>query len=419
MSGLNPTERIAESPRMSAAHAICHVCRHGRVEPIAGFSGLRRVTSDCRPWRAGGSIGVCGSCATVQKLIDQAWRDEASQIYGQYQPYYQSRSAVDQVVFDQDSGLAKPRSQRILEAVRSFSDFAPAGRMLDVGCGTGAMLRAFSDLMPQWELNGLEPNLTNREALLSIPGMKQAFECPLVEAPGSFDVISMIHVLEHVEDPLQFLRHAAEKLRPQGHLLIEVPFFPDNPYDLAVADHCTHFTVATLAPLLAAAGLEPVAMRTDVVAKEITALARRSSARPEATLAGVRSEQAAGTLRAAQTAVDWLQQVAGSARAVAELGHFGLFGTSISANWLFGELQEQIRFFVDEDPQRIGTTYYDRPVIHPADVATGSHVFMNLPHALAARIAARLQRPGVQFHLPPPYQNRFEDAAAPRTTPLK
>lgn len=40
---------------------------------------------------------------------------------------------------------------------------------------------------------------------------------------GFFDVISLFHVLEHIDDPLPFLKTCRGRLRPGGHIVIAVP----------------------------------------------------------------------------------------------------------------------------------------------------------------------------------------------------
>jgi hypothetical protein len=91
------------------------------------------------------------------------------------------------------------------------------------------------------------------------------------------------------------------------------------------------------------------------------------------------------------------------AHRVARQQPFGIFGTSIAAAWLFGELSEVTQFFVDEDPNRIGGEYMGRPIYHPHDVPPGSHVFVGLAPELAEHIRARLGAdPQLGFELYPP-----------------
>src|SRR5262245_31203781 len=68
----------------------CHLCGAGALTTISGYAGLNRVTSDCKPWPAGGAIARCGACGLVQTPTTPDWAVEADTIYRQYAIYHQS-----------------------------------------------------------------------------------------------------------------------------------------------------------------------------------------------------------------------------------------------------------------------------------------------------------------------------------------
>jgi SAM-dependent methyltransferase len=394
---------------MTPGRHSCHVCGANALALLRGFESLGRATSDCRPWPPGGSIGLCEVCGTVQRHLDAAWRADAAKIYGQYEAYRQSRAGQEQAVFNPDSGAPTTRSRSILERLQAAGQLPPTGRMVDIGCGNGAMLSAFAAVLPAWQLNGYEPYGGEPERLRAIPGFVDFWDGLLGEMSGVFDLMTMSHSLEHIEGPIAYLAALREKLAPGGRLLIEVPYFPDNPFDLIVADHCSHFTLASLAAMLQAAGYDVDVGRTDIITKEITVLARKAQGAPSLRMAPAADLPVARASLSA--AVDWLQSVKAAAEDAGRAASFGLFGTSIAGNWLLGELGGRIGFFVDEDPARIDTVYENRPVLAPSQVAAGATVFMALPHAIARRIVARLGRTDVDFRLPPAYTNMAPEPA--------
>jgi SAM-dependent methyltransferase len=84
------------------------------------------------------------------------------------------------------------------------------------------------------------------------------------ENPGQrFDVIFAQHVLEHVPDPVRFLRCAVELLLPGGALVLAVPHFGSRSQRLCgaawgwyqVPVHLFHFSQRSLAALCSEAGL--------------------------------------------------------------------------------------------------------------------------------------------------------------------
>jgi len=378
----------------------CHACSGGDLQDFAVPGGLPAVTSDCRPWPTRPDIALCRSCGLAQKRIDGAWRSEAERVYASYALYHQTADGTEQVIFDQATGKGVPRSELMFNALLERFALADRGRMLDLGCGTGPTLRAFSKLMRGWELNGFDPHLPDRERVRQIPGVKQVYEGRLEQIDGAFELVSAVHVLEHVTEPLAFLRGARRLLQQDGLLLVQVPYFPDTPFDLTVFDHCSHFTVRGIERLFEAAGLKVELVSTSLLPKEITVVARVADA--EVALPAPGAAWLAEDTLAVQACLDWLHELQVQARAQPG-GQIGVFGTSIGGNWLLGLLGERIAFFVDEDPGRAGSTYRERPVYAPARVPAGCRVLMPLPHALAQRIKLRLDPQHFELVLPPSY----------------
>ena len=146
---------------------------------LPGYSRFHRVTSDCKPWKPGGRLAVCSDCGVAQAVLDPAWHDEARRIYEAYTIYHQSKG-VEQSVFDQTSGQAMSRSVRLLQRLQQEAPWPPRGRLLDIGCGNGALLRAFSGLAKGWTLAGVAVNDHYRSAVESIEGVERLKGAPVM-----------------------------------------------------------------------------------------------------------------------------------------------------------------------------------------------------------------------------------------------
>jgi SAM-dependent methyltransferase len=369
----------------------CHVCRGDRVAPFPEFERFHRVTSDCRPFRPGGRLIGCRDCGCVQKVVDELWRRECREIYGAYELYAQARGR-EQKSFDPSTGAAIARSEQLLRKALASGRLPEKGRLLDIGCGNGGLLRSASRLLPGWRLWGTELDDRHRRAIEAIPGAEGFHAGSPEGVPGRFDLISAVHVLEHLPDPCAFLERLRVKLEPSGSLFLEVPDLGSNPMDLLIADHCTSFTAESLRRAIDRAGYRPRILAADWVAKELSAIAVRNDA-------GAAADSPAGDPgRLVARAIDWLGRTRELARAFS--GRIGVFGSSIAATWIFAELEGRVEFFVDEDPDRIGRTHLDRPILSPREVPSSAEVLIALGPALAEQVRARL---GPGWHVPPPF----------------
>jgi len=113
------------------------------------------------------------------------------------------------------------REGEILREIRTLRPPSGWHHLLDIGCGDGLF---FDQLTRFGTVEGIEPD----SALLDPAGKWRSaiHAVPFDERfqpPHRFDVILMLDVLEHLEDPEQALRHAVRLLAPGGYVLCTVP----------------------------------------------------------------------------------------------------------------------------------------------------------------------------------------------------
>jgi len=134
-------------------------------------------------------------------------------------------------------------------------------RILEIGCGTGhnvLMLKRFG------EVDAIEIDEAAREIATARLG-KRVGSAPLPELTGvpdgSYDMVAILDVLEHVEADREALASMARKLKPGGRILLTVPAHPWmwSAHDV-VNHHQRRYTKKTLSAVVAAAGLKPEMM---------------------------------------------------------------------------------------------------------------------------------------------------------------
>lgn len=98
----------------------------------------------------------------------------------------------------------------------------PGQKLLDVGCGNGDYLVVAAEA--GWKVKGVEPDHKALEVARS-RGLEvvQGSLDEIAQTGELFDVITMSHVIEHVHDPVNFVKLAYQCLKPGGTLFIDTP----------------------------------------------------------------------------------------------------------------------------------------------------------------------------------------------------
>jgi hypothetical protein len=238
-------------------------------------------------------------------------------------------------------------------------------------------------------------DLDNRELqkLQTIKNFKKLFVGEL-NTSLKFDLISMSHTLEHITNPKETLHQLRGLLSLDGYLVIAVPDCSLDPFKLLIADHCSHFSVKTLSSFLMNAGFDVVEIKSRIETRECWAICRPGKFEHSQILSIDETTWL-------PESVQWINLVRDHAKSFSSNGSFGVFGTSINAIWLFGELELEVDFFVDEDVSRQHTRLFGRPVVSPEEVVEGSVVYLPFVPALASKIATRLNKVGISWVVPP------------------
>ncbi|MDE1145424.1 MAG: class I SAM-dependent methyltransferase [Azospirillaceae bacterium] len=381
----------------------CHVCRTGRLVHVDPYARLPRITSDVRVWPAGGQLAVCADCGAVQKPTTAAWRADCGSIYASY-VVYRVNDGSEQTVFTA-AGAGEARSQRLLRGARDTLALPTAGRLLDFGCGDGSLLRNARALLPGWQCAGAELSENRRAEIEAIAGAGAFHSGDPADLPGGFDLLTAVHVIEHLENPAATLATLGSKVGRGGHLIIQVPDVQQNPFDLLIVDHATHFTPASLRQVMAAAGLHVPTVGTDWFPREIAAVGIPGLEDDCTTGSPPEGADPAVSLAMVERHVDWLERLWGQMRTVDAAGPYGIFGTAIAATWAAADASDNLAFFVDEDIKRVGGTHLGRPILHPGALPAGARVMMAHTPEFTAKTAEHLaaRAPEATIIHPPPW----------------
>jgi SAM-dependent methyltransferase len=191
-------------------------------------------------------------------------------VYASPRPSGSDLTRIYQEMADEDyTTLGHERIQVFRSEVNALRRWVrPPGKLLDVGCAYGYFLDAAA--AAGWDTYGVE---VSRHAALAAEAKGHRVLAETLESAdwpaGSFRVITLWDVLEHVDSPRRTLTNVARLLEPGGVAVVMTPDLSSSMARLlgerwwSVVDmHLHYFTPRTLCRLLRACGLQPVARTT-------------------------------------------------------------------------------------------------------------------------------------------------------------
>jgi SAM-dependent methyltransferase len=182
---------------------------------------------------------VCG-------LIYQAIQMQDLEAYYQSGDYRKTVTGGDKEVTE---ALLLEQTRRAEHLRETLSPYA-IGRALDIGCSTGALLEMLRD-DHFMDITGVDPN-THLAKIEVHPS--------LATVEGKFDLITMIHVFEHLPNPAKYLSDLRNMANKGCKLVIEVP--DANRHHASLwSSHITAYTKRTLRVMLSAIGWKVLSMQ--------------------------------------------------------------------------------------------------------------------------------------------------------------
>ncbi len=210
--------------------------------PLCGgaTSELLTLTSDFHQGRKRRyAVWFCQVCE-LGVTATALWQDDVLQsVYGdEYQPHQAvsrpatgwrkrlTATALAGFGYPQPDSLPLPAFiQRLFARIRGWTWMPPPpppGRLLDVGCGSGAYAVSVQRL--GWQVEGVEPDA--RATMLARQEGVTVYQSRIEDVDLSdkmYDVITLWHTLEHIPLPVPVLRKLRSLLKNDGLLIVETP----------------------------------------------------------------------------------------------------------------------------------------------------------------------------------------------------
>lgn len=227
--------------------------------PVCGRDQLEKYLQ-CTDHYASGETYHIVSCKDCGFRFTQDFPDES--VMGRYYetPDYVSHSDTKKGIVNQLYHFV--RSYMIGRKVRMTEEQSRKNRgaILDIGCGTGYYLGSMKKR--GWNTLGVEKSQMAASAARNHFGLEVLSDLKEISSGREFDVISLWHVLEHLQDLSDVFARLRLHLKEDGKLIIALP--NSNSYDALyygkywgaydVPRHLWHFTPSTFGELAAKEG---------------------------------------------------------------------------------------------------------------------------------------------------------------------
>ncbi|HZH94662.1 MAG TPA: class I SAM-dependent methyltransferase [Flavisolibacter sp.] len=236
----------------------CPVCSNSRINPLLTVADNSVSKESFVIWQ----------CAHCTLRFTQDAPDENS-----IERYYKSENYISHT--NTDEGFINQLYKRVRKytleqkaALINATTGIKEGTLLDVGCGIGAFLHTMG--AKGWNVKGLEPDSNARKLAKKLYDIDAEEPAQLFQlSPGSFNAITLWHVLEHVHELHGYMKQLKNLLASNGRLFIAVPNYTSLDADMYgvnwaaydVPRHLYHFTPTAMTALVEQHGMKVISKK--------------------------------------------------------------------------------------------------------------------------------------------------------------
>lgn len=297
----------------------------------------------------------------------------------------------DQIFAVKPDGTAIFRTDHQAEIALGLLDLPPGAQLLDYGAAKADTLRKMADARPDIRPHVFDVSTDYAGAWDGwVPADARAIYNVPPSWSGRFDAVMSHFVIEHVPDPVGFIRGIAALLAPDGQLLLSLPDVAANPGDMTVADHLNHFSEASLVRALALGGFCVRTIdRTSFPGAFFVVAARDAGPMPDPESAREAARSARDICRFWEEAAARLEQEAARLRG----RKAAIYGAGFYGSWIYSRIGRAVDLvaFLDRNPHLESMTHFGLPVIRPEQIADDVGVLFIGLNPLKAREAIAVQ----------------------------
>ena len=375
----------------------CRACRHEKLY-ILDLPTNSFIISDCTKWIGPNPKFYVCNCGYIGKLLNDSYKSALDRSYEKYDPYWQNRKTENQETVSEQKSL-DPSTKKLLNRSDLLIKYLIQGNfislkttnpinILEFGCGNGPFIDALTNSdIKNYSVDAADLNDSHYGAIRKKTKFRRFYNLVNQEIDQTYDLITLVHVLEHVNEPIELLNDLSRLLTKDGKILLQIPNALINPFDFIIADHLSHFSLENIINLIQKSDLELINYSVVMVPKEITLLLGKKLKEVNTIEIPILNDK----LELPYNFIYYYEKVIDSLRPEQEII---IYGTSIGALWLTSEIEQKgfkVSAYLDEDEGRVGNNINSIKIAHPKDFNLLEQAIVLIPLApiLAAEILQR------------------------------
>jgi len=303
-----------------------------------------------------GCIFQCSSCQLVWTHLTGE-EIESNEALFQDQNYLES-PLIEHMVYNSNTDLLESRSFLQAKIIKeNVQHENPA--VLDIGCFKGDLLRDLLGLYKSADLNGFDINEELRAFFPKKDGVN-FLSGDLSDINQQFDIIILSASIMYIKDIAHLMKQIKRLLTLDGVVFINAVDISQNPFAILLGDQFYHYTPTIIKNILSFHGFNFCIFKSDLFPKEFLGFAVNN---PDESLHPMERDDT----------VSWcVKMINDKALTISTLvekhPNVGVLGTTSAAAFVDSVVQPNVKFFIDENPKRIGLKFHGKNVLDPSEL---------------------------------------------------
>jgi len=345
----------------------------------------------------------CKSCNNIFKHREDIKKDNnlIKKIYETY-VLHDIRGNIETRVGYSSFPEGVPKSYYILNFLIKYGDLPQNGRILDIGCHFGSLLKYFNNKFPSWEIHGFDLSERFRKDIVSISNNSFYYAKSLKLIKKEFDLVTMTHVIEHVDSLDTIFSFIKEHLTENGLFFLQCNNLNKNPFSPLLFEQNFNFSESGLQKILIDNGFRILRFNNNWLEKEISFILtlKKNKNLPSSFSYQLRNNTTAIIENNSQL---FNQSVKNIIRLKKKDAQFAIFGASYFSRWFGYLLGQKLRCFIDENLALVNKTIMDVPIVLPKMVDPNYIILIIMPEPMAYKVKNRFSSILPNKFIEPPF----------------